>query len=210
MVLGSGTCGHQIRMRCSRTTAFWAIVAKLMTPVFFGSGHWSKDPECKTIDRIVSSPFQRPAKPSRESPTKSSSSWSEATAAELAINGTATKPLVNPLMSKNLAAWSVSTMFFLPEFVCLQMKVSSSFHQPPTIQRALGQTDLMGQSIDDATMCDLREGIPSRHLSHYTIVCFAFAFPMGCHGRCNISDQLMLKKSSFSTHHGDSFVIQGF
>jgi len=139
MVLGSGTCGHQIRMRCSRTTAFWAIVAKLMTPVFFGSGHWSKDPECKTIDRIVSSPFQRPAKPSRESPTKSSSSWSEATAAELAINGTATKPLVNPLMSKNLAAWSVSTMFFLPELYVFRWKWVQASTNPLPSRGHLGK-----------------------------------------------------------------------
>ena len=70
---------------------------------------------------------------------------------------------------------------------------------PPTIQTALEQIDLMGPSIDDSTMCDLRKGIPSTQwISTPT------------HGKCTV-DQLRLKNVPFQhMQHCHLFVIWGF
>ena len=91
-------------------------------------------------------------------------------------------------------------MFFLPELYVFRWKWVQASTNPLPSRGHLGKPIWWVKASMMPPCVTCGKGIPSRHLSHYTIACFAFAFPMGCHGRCNISDQLMLKKKFLFQH----------
>lgn len=141
------------------------------------------------IDLSVWPSSQLPAKPLREIPTTSSSSWSEATAAESAINGTATKLLVNPLINENLAAWLVSTVFFL-----------QPSNLPPQANWSYGSQHRWFHHVWPAE----RDTLKTMDLTIVAIVCLLLLLSLR---------QLMVKAENVLFQHMQrchSFVIWGF